>query len=90
MPIRTGKHKHVKIYRPPGTRYAEVTELYMLQSDRGKIRTLPYIVEMGIQNAITAFWEEFGEVPDLDRTVIETVCSSSDVKVTVLEIPDDT
>jgi hypothetical protein len=89
MPTRVSRYLHTKVYRPTGTRYAEASQDHVLLKGGGRIRTLPYVIQIALKDAITSFWKEFEEMPDPDRIVVEVVSDTVGVKVTVLEIPDD-
>jgi hypothetical protein len=89
MPTRISRYPHTKVYRPTGTRYAEAAQDHVLLKNEGRVRTLPYVIQIALKDAITAFWKEFDEMPDPDRIVVEVVSDAIEVKVTVLEIPDD-
>lgn len=87
MPILKGKYNHRKVYRPPGTKYAEANERWPLLA-----RPFPaanYLaVEMATRWAIEAFIAEFGRLPDYERMVAEVTCDSFGVHVVVMEIKE--
>lgn len=87
MPYLKGKHKHRKVYRPPGTPYAEAKEKWPLMSR--PFHAANYLaVEMATRHALEAFIAEFKRLPDHEFTVVEVACDSFGAHATVFEIKE--
>lgn len=74
MPILKRRSKHVKVYRPSGTRYAEA-----------KMVELKDAMDRAWHN----FAKEFGDIPDQERTVVEVMGVTCAWDVTVFELPKE-
>lgn len=90
MPVIKGKHKHVKVYRPPGTKYTKVFEAFMdIRSPRMQHLKTAFAVDAAFRKAYTEFYNEFNLQPDLEKMVVEMVADSSGIHVTIFEIPEE-
>lgn len=73
MPILKSRSKHVKVYRPSGTRYSEAKRGSLIDA---------------VQEVFTNFAVEFKELPRQDHIIIEAVGVTGAWDVTLFEIKD--
>jgi hypothetical protein len=71
MPILKSKHKHIKIYRPGGSRYAHGDGVSYASA---------------ITDALSSYANEFSAIPKRDETVIECVGVTGGWSATVVEV----
>lgn len=86
MPRLNGRYDHAKVYRPRGTKFAEGEAGYFLKSG-GHLSETTFVIGEAFRLALLAFYEEFGDIPDRERMVVEAVYDSRGVKMTVYELP---
>lgn len=90
MPVIKGKHKHVKVYRPPGTKYAKASEAFMdIRSPKMQHLKVWFAADAAFKKAYTEFCGEFNRHPGLDKIVVEMVADPSGMHVTIFEIPEE-
>lgn len=85
MPLLQGKYNHRKVYRPPGTRYAEHTERWPLAAR--PLHPANYLaVEVATRRAVEAFVKEFGRIPSFEHAVFEVACDSKGAHAVVYDL----
>jgi hypothetical protein len=88
MPILKGKYKFAKIFRPPGTPYAEGEVESNIRSKLAATLTSHIVAGLAIDAANVAFHREFGRYPNPDLLVYEVTLTASKASATVYELSE--
>lgn len=88
MPLRKARYDRTLIWRPKGTPYAEgeSEDLGVLsQSATLTAIVMAWKVASAFKAALTAFYREFGFLPNHDRMVVEIVASRDKYRATIFD-----
>lgn len=88
MPRIKSKYKHIKVYRPSGTAYAQGICEWPLKTTTPFPIVTSWTIAYATDLAMRAFIAEFGYLPEHKHLVVEVSCTRAGAYATVYDLKE--